>query len=70
MSDDVVARLTASLADRYTIERELGSGGMAIVYLAHDRKLNRAVAIRSCGRSSPHHSVASDSCVRSRLLRS
>jgi hypothetical protein len=32
---DLVARLAEALADRYTIERELGRGGMAIVYLAH-----------------------------------
>ena len=35
------ARLTAALADRYTIERELGQGGMATVYLVEDRKHQR-----------------------------
>jgi Protein kinase domain. len=30
----------------YTIERELGSGGMATVYLAHDKKHDRKVAIK------------------------
>jgi hypothetical protein len=29
---DVLERIKAALADRYTIERELGSGGMATVY--------------------------------------
>jgi hypothetical protein len=29
-------RLKAALADRYAIEREIGAGGMATVYLAHD----------------------------------
>ncbi len=40
------ARLTSALADRYTIERELGAGGMATVYLAHDLKHDRQVAIK------------------------
>ena len=39
-------RLTAALADRYTIERELGAGGMATVYLAEDLKHDRKVAIK------------------------
>ncbi len=43
---DVVNRLTAALADRYRIERELGQGGMATVYLAHDLKHDRLVAVK------------------------
>ncbi|HEY7029141.1 MAG TPA: protein kinase, partial [Gemmatimonadales bacterium] len=39
------SRLTA-LADRYRIERELGQGGMATVYLAEDLKHRRKVAIK------------------------
>jgi len=38
-----IARLSAALADRYRIERELGAGGMATVYLAQDlKRLRRA----------------------------
>jgi Tol biopolymer transport system component/tRNA A-37 threonylcarbamoyl transferase component Bud32 len=39
-------RLAAALSDRYRIERELGAGGMATVYLAHDLKHDRKVAIK------------------------
>jgi TolB-like protein/Flp pilus assembly protein TadD/tRNA A-37 threonylcarbamoyl transferase component Bud32 len=35
-----------ALADRYTIEREIGRGGMATVYLAQDRKHDRQVAVK------------------------
>jgi serine/threonine-protein kinase len=38
--------LRASLADRYRLERELGAGGMATVYLAHDLKHDRNVALK------------------------
>ncbi|MBA2292763.1 MAG: serine/threonine-protein kinase [Gemmatimonadales bacterium] len=41
-----IDRLTAALADRYRFERELGQGGMATVYLAHDLKHERDVAIK------------------------
>jgi len=39
-------KLSAALSDRYRIERELGQGGMATVYLAHDLKHDRQVAIK------------------------
>jgi eukaryotic-like serine/threonine-protein kinase len=42
----VTDRLAAALADRYRIEGELGTGGMATVYLAHDLKHDREVAIK------------------------
>src|SRR5215216_5326730 len=38
--------LVAALADRYRVERELGAGGMATVYLAHDIKHDRKVALK------------------------
>jgi eukaryotic-like serine/threonine-protein kinase len=40
------SKLSAAIADRYRIERELGAGGMATVYLAHDLKHDRRVAIK------------------------
>ncbi len=39
-------RLAASLADRYTLQKELGAGGMATVYLAHDTRHDREVAVK------------------------
>jgi hypothetical protein len=41
-----IARLSLALAERYRIERELGAGGMATVYLAHDLRHDRRVAIK------------------------
>jgi len=43
---DADTRLTAALAGRYAIERELGRGGMATVYLANDVKHHRVVAVK------------------------
>ena len=40
------ARLTAALSGRYQIEREVGHGGMAVVYLARDLKHGRRVALK------------------------
>lgn len=39
-------QLKTALADRYRLERELGQGGMATLYLAHDLKNDRKVAIK------------------------
>ncbi len=43
---DLLARLTTALAGRYQIQRELGAGGMATVYLAQDLRHHRAVAVK------------------------
>jgi serine/threonine protein kinase/Flp pilus assembly protein TadD len=43
---DLLDRLRESLSDRYSLEREIGRGGMATVYLAQDLKHRRSVAIK------------------------
>ncbi|MGE5101603.1 MAG: protein kinase domain-containing protein [Deltaproteobacteria bacterium] len=42
----ISSELRTALADRYTVERELGHGGMATVYLARDRRHDREVAVK------------------------
>ena len=66
-----VERLTQALADRYTIERELGAGGMATVYLAHDIRhdpLNRCsgntARKKGAGRSQTRERGRSDEEIR------
>jgi serine/threonine-protein kinase len=45
-----------ALAVRYTVVREIGRGGMAVVYLAQDLRHNRPVALKILGadQASPH----------------
>ena len=43
---DLIDRLGAALVSRYKLDRELGQGGMAKVFLAHDLKYDRQVAIK------------------------
>src|ERR1700745_2133866 len=43
---DTIQQLGFALSDRYRIARELGAGGMATVYLAHDLKHDRPVALK------------------------
>jgi serine/threonine-protein kinase len=58
------AAFAAALAGQYELEREIGRGGMGIVYLARDRRLDRRVAIKTL---PPH--LANDPVVRERFLR-
>ena len=44
--DPVLTQLNSALAGRYAIEREIGHGGMAMVYLAHDIRHHRHVAVK------------------------
>jgi serine/threonine-protein kinase len=54
----------SAIADHYSVEREIGRGGMGIVYLARDPRLDRYVAIKTL---PPH--LANDPIVRERFLR-
>ena len=58
---EAIDRVAAALSDRYRIERELGAGGMATVYLAHDLRHDRDVAIKVLRPNSPPRSAASAS---------
>jgi serine/threonine protein kinase/Tfp pilus assembly protein PilF len=43
---DMLSQLRSAVADRYTVEKELGRGGTAVVFLAHDKKHDRLVAMK------------------------
>ena len=61
---DDFTRFAAALGGQYALEREIGRGGMGIVYLARDLRLDRRVAIKTL---PPH--LAKDSIVGERFLR-
>ncbi len=65
--DDRLNELKAALAGRYEIEKELGHGGMATVYLADDVRHQRKVAVKVlrpvlAGRRSPATAAMTFSC--------
>jgi serine/threonine-protein kinase len=61
---DDFSRFAAALSGQYELEREIGRGGMGIVYLARDLKLDRRVAIKTL----PAH-LAGDPVIRERFVR-
>jgi eukaryotic-like serine/threonine-protein kinase len=62
--DDAVRPFAEAIAERYAIKRLIGTGGMGMVYLARDKRLDRVVAIKTL----PAH-LAHDPLIRERFLR-
>jgi serine/threonine protein kinase len=58
------APIPKQIAGRFTIQREIGSGGFGVVYLAHDESLDRDVAIKV-----PHEKLRSDPKLSSQCLK-
>ena len=46
MTDDARAQLQASLGEHYSVERELGGGGMSRVFLVHETRLKRDIVVQ------------------------
>ena len=67
---DLQDQLTATLLGRYAIQREIGHGGMAVVYLARDLKHDRDVALKVLQPAWPKCWGGSGSCGRSGWRRS
>src|SRR4029077_4247779 len=51
----LMAQLSATLGSKYTVERELGGGGMSRVFLAHEHALDRQVVVKILSPELSHH---------------